>query len=173
MILNIKKKNNNIPIIFDPSHIAGNNIYIYNLLKKSKIFNYNGYIIESHIKPKKALSDNLQQLKPKIIKKYINKIFYNNNNNNNNNNKLKIKRLEIDEIDKKIIFNIYNRCLIINKIKKIKKIHNINIIQKKRYKKIFKIYKKYSYLLKIPYILKIFKIIYKLSIFLQKGIIKL
>ncbi|WXB47287.1 MAG: bifunctional 3-deoxy-7-phosphoheptulonate synthase/chorismate mutase type II [Candidatus Shikimatogenerans sp. Tmey] len=166
----IKKFNKKIPIIFDPSHIAGKKKYIYKIIKKSLNFNYQGYMIESHINPLKALTDNLQQLKPKLLNKYIN--FINNNKFKylNKNNKLKIQRLQIEEIDKKILFYLYNRNKISLNIKNIKKHNNIKIYQNKRFKHLLNKYKKTSKILKLPikYIIKIFIIIHKISINIQK-----
>ncbi|XBT18722.1 MAG: chorismate mutase [Candidatus Shikimatogenerans sp. Tcar] len=165
----IKKFNSKIPIILDPSHIAGKKKYIYKIIKKSLIFNYQGYMIESHIKPSKALTDNLQQIKPKLINKYINFILKNKLKYLKKNNKLKIQRLKIEEIDKKILLSIYNRNKISLKIKKIKNKNNIKIHQKERFKILLNKYKKLAkkFKLSVKYILKIFNIIHKISINIQ------
>ncbi|XBT18263.1 MAG: chorismate mutase [Candidatus Shikimatogenerans sp. Tser] len=169
----MKKKKINIPIILDPSHIAGKKKYIYNIIKKSLIFPYHGYMIESHINPSKALTDKLQQIKPKLLNKYIN--FINNNYKKKNiiKNKLKIQRLFIEEIDKKIILLIFNRNIIANKIGEIKKKNNISIYQKKRFIKLIIKYKKFIKKKKIlynynKYIIKIIKILHKISINIQQ-----
>ncbi|XBT18406.1 MAG: chorismate mutase [Candidatus Shikimatogenerans sp. Tduv] len=165
----IKKKNSKIPIILDPSHIAGKKKYIYKIIKKSLILSYDGYIIETHISPSKALTDKYQQIKPNLLLKYINFI---KKKYNNNINKLKYNRLKIEEIDKKIILNIYNRNYIIKKIGKIKKNKNIPIYQKKIFNNLLLNYKKFLKKIKLPInkILKIFKILHKISINIQNSI---
>ncbi|XKR68129.1 MAG: chorismate mutase [Candidatus Shikimatogenerans sp. Tder] len=166
----MKKFNSKIPIIFDPSHIAGKKKYIYKIIKKSLNFNYQGYIIESHINPLKSLTDNLQQIKPKLLNKYIHYICNNKLKYLNKNNKLNIQRLKIEEIDKKIILYIYNRNKISLKIKNIKKKKNIEIYQKNRFKYLLNKYKKFSKKINLSTknILKIFNIIHNISINIQK-----
>ncbi|XBT18865.1 MAG: chorismate mutase [Candidatus Shikimatogenerans sp. AspAUS03] len=170
IINKIKKKIPNLPIFFDPSHITGNYKFIFKLLKQSIYFQYSGYFIESHINPKKALSDNTQQLKPKILNIYKKKILqlY---NKKINNIFIKKKRLELEELDKKIILILSNRIQIIKDIYKYKKKYNILLFNKKRYQSIIKNYKKFLCNNKIHYkyyILKIFKIIHYISLIIQK-----
>jgi chorismate mutase len=53
-----------IPIICDPSHIAGKRDLIYQTSKKALQENVDGLMIEVHHNPNKALSDKDQQLSP-------------------------------------------------------------------------------------------------------------
>lgn len=54
----------NLPIIGDPSHMAGKRAYLAELAQTAMDLNYNGLIVESHIEPDKAWSDAAQQLTP-------------------------------------------------------------------------------------------------------------
>ena len=73
-----KFRNNhpNIPIICDPSHISGNDKYIYRIAKKAIEKNLDGLMIEVHNTPKKALSDGMQQLNINKFKELLNKLKY-------------------------------------------------------------------------------------------------
>jgi len=71
----IKKLFPNLLILCDPSHIAGNRKYIKKIINEAKKINFDGYMIECHINPKQALSDNKQQITPlylyRILKKTV------------------------------------------------------------------------------------------------------
>ena len=61
----IRAKYPNIPIICDPSHIAGNTHLIENICHEALSHNIHGFMIEVHQNPEIALSDKRQQLNPK------------------------------------------------------------------------------------------------------------
>ena len=50
-----------LPLIGDPSHMAGKRAYLYELAQRALDLNYDGLIIESHRDPDKAWSDAAQQ----------------------------------------------------------------------------------------------------------------
>jgi len=64
----------NIPVICDPSHIAGDKKLIFNLAKKAMSKNINGLMIEVHHNPENALSDQNQQLSPTQFIKLLEKL---------------------------------------------------------------------------------------------------
>ncbi|MDH3004707.1 MAG: bifunctional 3-deoxy-7-phosphoheptulonate synthase/chorismate mutase type II [Candidatus Shikimatogenerans sp. JK-2022] len=165
-VLKIKEQNPNIPIICDPSHITGNSKYIYKISKKAINYNYDGLMIETHNNPEKALSDPLQQIKPKTLTKILNKILLKKKENKEYINKLNIYRESITEIDENIIYLLQKRLITSKKIGKIKSKYNIEILQKERMLKLKKNYKKICKLLDLDeyYIQKIFNIIHKRSI---------
>jgi len=53
-----------LPIICDPSHIAGRSELIGEICQSALDLGMDGFMVESHIEPHKALSDPLQQLRP-------------------------------------------------------------------------------------------------------------
>jgi chorismate mutase len=53
-----------LPILFDPSHIAGMTAYIPALCRQALDKGFDGLMIESHYRPAEALSDAAQQLTP-------------------------------------------------------------------------------------------------------------
>ena len=71
-----RKYHPDLPIICDPSHIAGDDIYIYDIAQKAIEKNLNGLMLEVHDYPEKALSDRIQQLSPKNFTKILNKLKY-------------------------------------------------------------------------------------------------
>ena len=67
----MKEKMPNLNIILDPSHIAGDIKLIKEVIKSSKKFDLQGYMIEIHSNPKLALSDSSQQIEAKNLSKYL------------------------------------------------------------------------------------------------------
>ncbi|MEG2070543.1 MAG: 3-deoxy-7-phosphoheptulonate synthase, partial [Bacteroidales bacterium] len=53
-----------IPIICDPSHISGNKKHIAQISQIALDYGFNGLMIETHYRPKEALSDARQQITP-------------------------------------------------------------------------------------------------------------
>lgn len=56
-----------LPILCDPSHIGGKSELVKPLAEKALHLNYNGFFIETHINPSKALSDSRQQITPEAL----------------------------------------------------------------------------------------------------------
>jgi 3-deoxy-7-phosphoheptulonate synthase len=67
----ILKKITSLPIIVDPSHAAGASDLVKPLAKASKVIGADGLIVEVHPDPKKALSDNKQQLNFDMFKQLM------------------------------------------------------------------------------------------------------
>lgn len=129
-----------LPIIGDPSHIAGNAELIPFLSQKMIDLDLNGLMIETHISPKTAWSDAKQQLTPveliNILKKLI--IRSPESKNTGFNNKLEELREKIDNIDEDIIHKIADRMAIAKEIGKYKRENDVTILQVSRWDKIIK-----------------------------------
>jgi chorismate mutase len=69
--ISLKERKPEIPIICDPSHIAGNRQLIPVIAQKAMDLNFDGLMIESHLNPETALSDANQQITPFVLKKII------------------------------------------------------------------------------------------------------
>ena len=67
----IQEKYPNVPVICDPSHIAGKRALIQGICEKALDYQVDGFMIEVHHKPNEALSDAQQQLCPKQFKKLL------------------------------------------------------------------------------------------------------
>lgn len=117
----------------DPSHIAGDKIYVEEIMKEAKLYGINHFIIESHINPECALSDINQQLTPMKLNEILNDI-NSFNEENQNKEKLLIYRKDIDEIDNEIINLLAKRMEVSKNIGKYKKENNIEIFQPERLK---------------------------------------
>ncbi|WGH24932.1 MAG: bifunctional 3-deoxy-7-phosphoheptulonate synthase/chorismate mutase type II [Candidatus Shikimatogenerans bostrichidophilus] len=168
-VLNIKKKYPKLPILCDPSHIAGDRKYIYEISKNAINFGYDGLMIETHVNPDKALSDANQQIKPNFLTDILNKILLKKIITKSYLNDLNLYRTNILEIDENIISLLHNRLISSKNIGKIKKKYNIEIIQKEKMLELKKYYKNICEKFNIDqnFIQTIFELIHKKSIEVQ------
>jgi chorismate mutase len=129
-----------LPVICDPSHMAGNAMLIKGLAQQALDLDMEGLMIESHINPKFALSDKEQQITPKELEKLVSSLVIRSNNNSNDDfrNKLEELRFEIDKIDAELIRQLSNRMKVIDRIGHFKKENNVTILQIKRWNNIVK-----------------------------------
>ena len=63
-----------IPLICDPSHIAGIKGLVTDISRLALDYDFDGLMIESHISPKSALTDQYQQLEPEELKILLNSL---------------------------------------------------------------------------------------------------
>lgn len=71
----IKAQMPGIPIIIDPSHMAGKRALIPGLLRQASCRGFNSFMIESHNNPSLALTDAKQQLTPADLSALIQTVF--------------------------------------------------------------------------------------------------
>ena len=64
-----------LPMIIDPSHMAGKRALIPGLMRQAVDLGFNAFMIESHTDPTTALTDAKQQLTPHDLKLLLNTIF--------------------------------------------------------------------------------------------------
>ncbi|GIV26271.1 MAG: cytochrome c4 [Bacteroidia bacterium] len=129
-----------IPVICDPSHIAGKKEYIFEIAQKAMNIGLNGLMIETHFNPSIALSDKDQQITPDELKELLNKIKFLNNNSSDPifENTLQNLRQIIDEIDEDVLTLLSKRFDIVKQIAYYKKNHNVTAFQLSRWKDILK-----------------------------------
>ncbi len=138
--IKLRQQIKNIPILCDPSHIAGNRELIPSISQKAMDLNYAGLMIESHNNPDKALSDAKQQLTPKQLNNLLKNLIIRDKKAKNTKaqESLEELRVKIDEFDDVILEALSNRMEISKKIGNVKKENNINIIQANRWNNILK-----------------------------------
>jgi len=165
-----------IPLICDPSHIAGKRDLIYDLSQTSLDLNYDGLMIESHWDPDNAWSDAAQQVTPKrliqIMKdlKIRDKTFQGEDYQNQLNN----LRSQIDVADQNLLTTLGKRMEVAKNIGKLKSDNNVAILQNKRWNEILgkMILDGEDHGLSEEFILRFFKAINQESINNQKKILK-
>lgn len=164
-----------LPIICDPSHIAGRRDIIFDISQTALDLNFDGLMVETHYDPDNAWSDAKQQITPdtliqmtkdlKIRKETDTEAAYESALNN--------LRTQIDIADHQIIETLGKRMNIADQIGQLKKDKNVAILQSKRWNEILgkMILEGQDHGLSEEFVLKMFKAIHQESINHQKKII--
>lgn len=129
-----------LPIICDPSHIAGKRDLIHEVAQQALNIGMNGLMIESHIDPDNALSDAKQQLTPVALKELLTDLMVRDVTADNNGHKEQLDEFRklIDDIDETMMDMIQKREDVIRLIGNYKKDHNITVFQLERWQEILR-----------------------------------
>lgn len=138
--IELKSRYHNLPIICDPSHIAGTREYIHEISQKAMDINMDGLMIESHFNPSVALSDVKQQIKPGDLASLLDKLIIRRSSNGDHNfsDYLDKYREQIDSIDSQMIDLLSKRMRVVKDIGTYKHEKNIAVFQLKRWEEILK-----------------------------------
>jgi len=125
-----------LPIINDPSHIAGKRELIFEIAQKAIDMNFDGLMIESHINPDCALSDAKQQITPAQLLELHSKLVFRNEKfaESDTVSELEMLRQQIDIIDEKMISLLAQRMDVVREIGVVKKRKGVKILQLSRWK---------------------------------------
>lgn len=174
LAIELKRMIPNVPMINDPSHIAGNRDLILEISQRAMDLGMDGLIIESHPVPDEAWSDAAQQVTPQVLGEILAalKIRTKTSSNPTFNESLEDLRAKIDRIDNEIIDVLAERMGIVEKIGEYKKDNNVTTLQMNRWDAILddRTKKAVSKGLTGDYIKEIYKLIHKESIKRQSEI---
>ena len=164
-----------LPLILDPSHIAGRRDIIFDLSQTALDLNYDGLMIESHHDPDNAWSDATQQITPEVLIQYTEDLRIRKETDDDAvfNNKINTLRTKIDVIDHQLIEILGKRMQVADAIGQLKKDHNVAVLQSKRWNEILgtMILEGEEKNLSEEFVLRMFKAIHQESINHQKEII--
>jgi chorismate mutase len=137
-VIELKRILPNMPIICDPSHIAGKREYLFEISQKAFDIGMDGLMIESHIDPSCALSDKDQQVTPADLAKILDRLVirYASSEDPQFENKLENLRGRIDEIDHEIMEVLAQRMSIVKQIGQYKKENKVTALQINRWAQI-------------------------------------
>ena len=137
-VIELKRILPNLPIICDPSHIAGKREYLFEISQKAFDLGLDGLMIESHIDPSCALSDKEQQVTPADLAKILDRLVirYSSSDDPQFENKLELLRSRIDGIDHEIMEILAQRMNIIRQIGIYKKENKVTALQINRFAQI-------------------------------------
>jgi chorismate mutase len=133
--IELKRLLPNLPVICDPSHIAGTREYLFEISQKAFDMGMEGLMIESHRDPSCALSDAGQQLTPADLGKMLDKLVirYENASNPEFDNQLDVLRNRIDAIDAELLEILASRVQIVKQIGEYKRDNNVTALQISRW----------------------------------------
>jgi chorismate mutase len=164
-----------LPLILDPSHIAGRRDIIFDLCQTALDLNYDGIMVETHHDPDNAWSDAAQQITPETLVQYTKdlKIRKESEDAAEFNNKLNTLRTQIDVVDHQLIEMLGKRMKVADEIGALKKSKNVAVLQSKRWNEILgkMILQGEEKNLSEEFILRVFKAIHQESINHQEKII--
>lgn len=174
--IDLQNKFPDLPLILDPSHIAGRRDIIFELSQTALDLNYDGLMIETHPDPDNAWSDAEQQITPDTLMEIMRnlKVRKAEGDGKDYKNTLEMKRTQIDLIDDQIIALLAKRMKIVDTIGELKKINNVAILQVKRWNEIMErmIAEGTQNQLSEEFVVDVFKAIHQESINHQKKVMK-
>ena len=164
-----------MPLICDPSHIAGRRDLIFDISQKALDLNFDGLMIETHCDPDNAWSDAKQQVTSTRLVEIMNdlKIRKMTTNKKSYQTELINLREQIDLSDQAILDALGKRMRIAESIGLLKKDNNVAVLQNKRWNKILETMKDEGSErgLSREFITSIFKVIHQESINHQEKVI--
>ena len=133
--IELKRLMPNLPLICDPSHIAGNRNLIEPISQTALDLGIEGLMIETHIDPDRALSDAKQQVTPSVLIELLNRLQARNVAVTDKQVKAKMARLraEISHVDAQLIQDLAERMERVEEIGKLKQQHGITVLQLNRW----------------------------------------
>ena len=174
--IDFQNKFPDLPIICDPSHIAGRRDMIEEVSQQALDLNYDGLMIETHCNPDEAWSDAAQQVTPDTLKQIFLdlKVRKEDDKTDDYNQRISKLRTQIDEFDSKLLEILGKRMKVADQIGLLKKEKNVAILQNTRWNEILgkMILDGEAKGLSEEFVLKIFKAIHQESINHQEKIYK-
>jgi chorismate mutase len=128
-----------LPVIGDPSHMAGKRAYLFELAQRALDLSYEGLIIESHRDPDKAWSDASQQLTPVALGEMLHELHVRRESYGSEyQSQLEIIRSKIDHLDRELLENLAARMSLIEKLAEYKRDNNVAAYQVDRFREVLK-----------------------------------
>src|SRR6187200_1319045 len=138
LAIEMKRRNPDMMIINDPSHICGRRDILQDVAQKAIDLDYDGLIIESHIDPDKAWSDAKQQITPERLAEMLGNIIWRRESTDAKEFVVALEKLreQINHIDDELMQLLGQRMKVAEKIAEYKKENNITILQTNRWNEI-------------------------------------
>lgn len=174
--IKLREEIRDLPIICDPSHIAGKAALIGDIAQTAMDINLDGLMIETHHNPSAALSDAEQQVTPKELNSIMNNLVLRDTKLRDEEFKGRLLnfRNQIDNFDTKIIELLDNRKQVVEHIANFKNENKLTIFQIDRWFEILNTRKENANLLGVDeqMVEEIFALIHKYSILTQTKIMR-
>ena len=135
VLLRIRHELPDIPIVCDPSHIAGDHSLVPEIAQMAMDLGLDGLMVECHPHPENALSDAAQQLSPEQFSDLLESLVVRLADSADEKFRTGISalRAQIDAVDAEIIDALARRVEISRQIGRLKKENNISIVQAERW----------------------------------------
>lgn len=175
IVIDLQNRYPDLPLLLDPSHIAGRRDLIFDLCQTALDLNYDGLMIETHPNPDEAWSDAQQQITPQRLLEITEKLKVREKGSESANfqKALTMLREQVDSLDEEIMDTLIKRMDLAKEFGQIKKEYNVSILQNERWNSVLKkmIERGGASGLSEDFILRIFKAMHQESIEHQKNIL--
>jgi chorismate mutase len=173
--IEVKNRFPDLPMICDPSHIAGRRDLIFDISQAALDLNFDGLMIETHWDPDNAWSDAAQQVTPLRLVEIMHDLTVRKKTTDEEAYQFALNtlRAQIDVIDQTLLDTLGKRMLAASEIGTLKKSNNVAVLQNKRWNEILgkMILEGQERELSEEFILRVFKAIHQESINKQEKIL--
>lgn len=122
-----------VPLLCDPSHIAGRREPIAALSQTALDLGFEGLMIETHPCPERALTDCEQQLTPAQLAEMLRGLVVRSTDSVVADEELRLLREQIDQIDGEVLRLLSARSKVAERIARVKREGNLAVFQPKRW----------------------------------------
>lgn len=138
LAIEMKRRNPELMIINDPSHICGRRDILLDVMQKAIDLDFDGLMIESHIDPDNAWSDAKQQVTPERLAEMLGTITWRKEDVDSQEYHAALEKLrqQINHLDDELMQILGQRMKIAEQIGTYKKNNNITILQTNRWNEI-------------------------------------
>ncbi|HMF71342.1 MAG TPA: chorismate mutase [Flavitalea sp.] len=138
LAIEMKRRNPDMMLINDPSHICGRRDILLDVAQKAIDLDYDGLMIETHIDPDNAWSDAKQQITPEKLAEMLGEIIWRKEDINSEEYHAALEKLrqQINHLDDELMQILSQRMKTAEKIGQYKKENNITILQTNRWNEI-------------------------------------
>lgn len=138
LAIEMKRRNPELMLINDPSHICGRRDILLDVMQKAIDLDFDGLMIESHIDPDNAWSDAKQQVTPEKLAEMLDQIAWRHEDIDSAAYHAALEKLrqQINHLDDELMQILGQRMKVAEQIGTYKKNNNITILQTNRWNEI-------------------------------------
>ena len=168
--IELRRRIPGLPLLCDPSHIAGKRELILSLSQQAMDLNFDGLMIETHCNPYCALSDARQQVTPDELVAILGKLVHRASVSDSTD--FQAYRKQIDDIDCELMKLLSKRMEIAREIGELKREKGMAVFQPYRYNEIMERYMKFCAdgRIEVDAVREIFELIHSESIRQQLAV---
>jgi len=135
MVFELRRMMPEMPIITDPSHIAGRRDLIQTLSQRAMDFGMDGVMIETHPNPDQAWSDSAQQITPERLAEILERLLVRRSGAGDDSVDRSLEELReaIDQIDRDLLGLLAKRGSVVQRIGEWKRAENVTSFQVERW----------------------------------------
>ena len=136
MPIELRRRMPELPILCDPSHIAGQRELIEDLSRTALDMGFDGLMIEVHPTPDEAFTDARQQITPEALDSLLQRLVVRQTDPASADVQLGLLRGQIDRIDQQLLELYAARFDVVRQIADVKRKGNMSLFQPKRWDKL-------------------------------------